>query len=175
MKSYSDCTLTSSLLFPMLGLERILNRTTGLIDSYVGWYPLTKDDWGNSIFVLTKPDLNKDLKNFLLTHPQYVCDYTVKDGLLFEFKIDEDYRDVVKTFLKGKYSHIDKDYVKKFIPKMKMDPIARKQYVSTNYMIVNKWDSLKQMWEEDLDVTLPEGAEVWSRPEKEKEIYEYTD
>jgi len=42
-----------------------------------------------------------------------------------------------------------------------------------NYKILTRHESVKKRWEERLNVTLPDGAEVWSKPEKEKEILNY--
>lgn len=41
-------------------------------------------------------------------------------------------------------------------------------------MILNKDPQLREYWEQTLDAVLPEDAEVWSRPEKEEEVKNYT-
>lgn len=40
-------------------------------------------------------------------------------------------------------------------------------------MVFDRSAHLKYYWESVLNTTLPDDAEVWSKPEKESEIYEY--
>lgn len=40
-------------------------------------------------------------------------------------------------------------------------------------MVLNKHESLKQYWEEQIQSSLPDDAEVWFKPEMKDEIYKF--
>lgn len=40
-------------------------------------------------------------------------------------------------------------------------------------MILNKHPHIKKEWEDIIGVEIPEDAEVWSRPTKNEEVYNY--
>ena len=90
---------------------------------------------------------------------------------------DDDKETIIMPFVKGKYSQINRTYVKENFPEKEligMDVFGRQQFRKlTNWKILNRDESLKDWWEEKLAVSLPEGAEVWSRPEKAQEIFKY--
>lgn len=67
----------------------------------------------------------------------------------------------------GKYSKIDRDYVAKHFPN---DPGHR---LYGNRLVLDKSGVLRKLIEEELDVKLPKGAEVWARPKLEQEVYAY--
>ena len=84
------------------------------------------------------------------------------------FKVPEEYEGIVKQFLKGKYSRIDRDYVAENFPKIEI--IDGNYYYTNNWKILTQHESLKRYWEAEIDAELPEDAEVWSRPIKNDEI-----
>lgn len=67
----------------------------------------------------------------------------------------------------GKYSKIDRDYVVKHFPN---DPGHR--YYG-NRLVLDRSPILRKLIEKELDVTLPKGAEVWSKPSLTSEVYAY--
>jgi len=82
----------------------------------------------------------------------------------FIFKILDDYKDECKKFLKGKYSKFDAIYklrILDFHNKDIEDPIGQ---------ILYKSPTRKEQMEEALDCILPKGSELYSIPQKEKEI-----
>lgn len=82
-----------------------------------------------------------------------------EDGyLVFKFKIPIQYlANVVKPFLEGRYSEIDKVYLKNFPPNL--------------LAVVNKATSWRNYWEKSIGVPLPKDAEVWSTPTKKTELW----
>ena len=90
---------------------------------------------------------------------------------------DEQKSTIVAPFLEGKYSKIDREYVSKHFPEKEFtgfDVFNAPQYkFLVNYKILTKSQELKNWWEERLNCSLPEDAEVWSKPEKKNEIFAY--
>lgn len=72
--------------------------------------------------------------------------------------------------MEGKYSEIDRDYVKTNFPKYNSNASE-----SINYKILTKSKELKEYWETILDVELDSDAEVWSIPELKDEIKYYAE
>jgi len=92
---------------------------------------------------------------------------------LLVFKIpEEDYYQVVTPFMKGKYSEISREYVdKNFSPIVRIGNVA---VTDITYSILKKSQALREEWEELLNTTLPEDAEVWSTPDIDnEETYNY--
>ena len=79
--------------------------------------------------------------------------------------------EIVDPFLKGKYSEIDRTYVRSHFKQVIMN--GYEGIFSKNWMVLNKSPHLKREWESILGVELPEDAEVWSRPTKNEEVYNY--
>jgi hypothetical protein len=109
--------------------------------------------------------------DYITSNPFFLTRYmTPKSTLMFRFSLSPGAREnIVKPFLDGKYSKIDRDYVKEHFNKL----VSGGSQLSTNWMILNKHESLRKYWEEQIGTTLPQDAEVWSRPEKIDEIYNY--
>lgn len=86
--------------------------------------------------------------------------------LVFRLK-DEDKEKVVTPFLKGEYSKVDRTYVERNFPANPLHPNAASR------LVFDKSDITRKYWENLLQVSLPEGAEVWSKPRKNEEVYGY--
>jgi len=109
----------------------------------------------------------------LKTHKRFVTSYNLnEDHRMFVFSFEDNFKQsVVSPFLAGKYSKIDRDYVNMFFPREIISGITRRP--SMNWMILNKSPKIREQWEDILDVSLPEDAEVWSRPLETEEIHEF--
>jgi len=79
---------------------------------------------------------------------------------------EEDQKNIVTPFLKGKYSEIDRDYVKTFDRWQVVDGFYEP---SKTYMIFTKDTRLKEDWEQKIGVEFTDEQEVWSRPLIENE------
>lgn len=91
--------------------------------------------------------------------------------LLIEFP--EDYKQtIVQPFLEGKYSKINRQYVNQYYKPFTMNEHGER-IMSRNWMILHKHDDLRKEWENILDMNLPDDAEVWSRPTKYEEVYNF--
>lgn len=92
---------------------------------------------------------------------------------------EEENENIVKPFLNGKFSEMSKDLINSY-PKLvdtgKVHTLRgsmRKVLgFSLQKKICTKSRDLREFWENYLDVTLPQDAEVWSKPELKDEYYQ---
>lgn len=148
-----------------------------LADTYIGNFDWEGDNnWGEYYYVKTEKDYSTGLMENLRVHPMYVRDYYTEEGnqiIIFKFT-PEQREKIIKPFLEGKYSEIDREYVNKYFRRN-----APSGKISTNWQILNKAPALRKHWERELNVTpyirisIPEEAEVWSKVKKEHEILNY--
>ncbi len=129
--------------------------------------------WGNYFYIMLKNDAPDSLKELLKAHRQYVHQYSPEEGkTMFVFKItSEQYITIVEPFLRGKYSEIDRDYVRLRFPRISDGQL------STNYLILTKDPILKAYWESDekIGMSLPDNAEVWSKAKRQDEVYGFVE
>lgn len=152
---------------------------TKLDNTYIGnrdWEGT--DNWGDYYYVRTKTDYSKSLLKELRDHKMYIDYYCDDDGntiIVFRFS-NEQKEKIVQPFIEGKYSEIDRDYVKKYFRRT-----TSSGRISTNWQILNKAKELWKHWMQELNVTpyirinIPEDAEVWSKIKKELEILNFTE
>lgn len=162
---------SASFILPTLGLDYSVLKRNGFQTTYLGDARLS--DWrstlGEKLYVELDSTCSSTYLKELTKHPQYSNLRMDGDNYLIEFDIPKKWKEtVVDKFIEGKYSEIDRDYVKTYFPK----------YTSTasesmNYKILTKSEELKEYWETILDVELDQDAEVWSIPELEDEIKNY--
>lgn len=161
---------SAGLIAPVMGLHNMLFYNN-LLNCYVGnvEYEGT-DNWGDYIYIEVNYTCPKELLESLQKHDWYKTEIdSLNQTIILVFEPDENTKTkILKPFIEGKYSKIDKDYVEKYFNYKEIDgskPINR--------MIFDKDPKLKEYWENKIEVSLPENAEVWSAPKKEKEIYGY--
>lgn len=144
----------------------------GLASSYAGNYDYTGDDtWGEHLSLLYRTrDITEEQIDIIRKNKGYVHEYDPDtDHIMFVLKIPTKYKkNVVTPFLKGEYSKIDREYVN-----ANFKQTASNGSYSTNWLILTKDKSLRKFWEDQIGVPLPHDAEVWSRPLKEDEVYNY--
>jgi len=105
-------------------------------------------------------------------HPQYRDQY-VPSGkpdithLVFDIPAEAK-QTIVAPFLLGKYSLIDRKYAEE-----KFNKLNDKGETVGNYLILTKDPRVLDYWLHVRDLYIPEDQEVWSKPEKEFEIYNY--
>lgn len=164
-------TKTTSFIRPIIDIPYQTLINNGFEDAYLGMYSKTKDEWGKSIFLSFKIErISEYVRKLLINHSDFVSITIDKDLLIFEIKVNyEDYTKIIVPFLNGKYSQICRDYVTKNFPKILLNP----RRISSNWKVLTKHPDLKKYWEDRIGVTFTEDQEVWSRPEKEDEIYGY--
>lgn len=166
---------SSSFILPILGLDIAWLYKIGLSNTYMGSNHFSGEQnvWGEYFFLefhndkLGESDISK-----LRACPYYISEYDPNDYIThIVFNIPQEYKEgVVKPFLEGKFSKIDRNYVNTF-----HGPTIRngKQEIGYNYKILTKHHEPRSYWEMRLGMSLPPDAEVWPRPEPSDEIYMY--
>ena len=179
-----------SFIFPELevGYQSLVQR--GLVNSYMGSeeYP-TENRWGDVFILEFSVPLSEGDLTWIMSNKYYKDNYISSSGthhVVYEFT--EDFKQkVVKPFLEGKYSQIDRDYVESKFAKNIIDANTGKLTPAPNYRILTKDPSIldywkydytnlqdpvdKRFWATQTTLHIPEDAEVWSRPLQENEIY----
>lgn len=106
----------------------------------------------------------KELEN----NKYYKCTIDVnKKEVLYVFDIPEDLFDIVDLFMDGKYSYLpNKDIIIGFL--MKNFGLTLENKI---IKILNRDESLKQELEDQLNVRIPDGIDLSSPPDKDKENF----
>lgn len=127
--------------------------------------------WGDKFIIEVDPHKdNIDYTNVLTSHEFFLNKEEINTNQHhYIFSIPESIKDaIVKPFLEGKYSELPQWYKDSgYYPKYHKDGS-----LNVNYQILNKDPALKSIWEYLIGVPLDD-QEVWSKPEREDEIYEY--
>lgn len=151
----------------------------GLASSYIGHAGYEGDDnWGKFLYLEYEYDKNRELTyKEIRSHSQYVTEFHDDEFIFFVLRFTDKQRiGIVDPFIVGQYSKIDRDYVASHFPKY-----TQQGSISNNWRILVKDDwnrpdyipSLKSYWEIKTGCSLPDNAELWSRPMKRDEVYNY--
>ena len=163
---------TTSFILPILDLDWPTLQDFGFQNSYIGDKTYSgNEDWDKFIYIKFNAEkmsrkLKKDLRSHTLYHDSY---YPKLNEFIVVFKpTKEDADTIIKPFISGKYSEIDRKYVTDCFPENTI--VDGKYRQSSNWQILNKSKSMREYWEEKLDANLGE-QEVWSKPEKSEEVH----
>lgn len=115
--------------------------------------------------------MDEALSEYLKSHPLFERIHIPMEGMTsFVFRLPEgDKEKVIKPFLEGKYSKVDRAYVEEHFPDM---PGHR---LYANRLTFDRSPILKAYWEEKIGAELSDEAEVWSKPQKKIEVYGYNE
>ena len=174
-------TKTTSFLLPACGLDVAILFEHGFINAYLddeGYDKSSSEE--EDIFLLFKPDSFESdfeiLCEVLRNHPNFMEEYDPCEGhVIIRFKLNDKWKHIKKELMTGKYSQIDREYVKEFYNAKVV--VGEDMYGnllfkdSANYQILTKSPVLRGRWEERLGVTFKEDYEVCSKLVLEKEIY----
>lgn len=132
--------------------------------------PEFSEDFNGQLYVLFKSGMSDNLVNFLTSHTAFKTTYSPKDGLqMFVFSYDpEQIEGVVKPFLRGAFSKIDRAYVERYFP------AVASHHNYTTRKVLDRHPDYKEYWERRIGVELPSDAEVWSKPEIKDETFNRT-
>jgi hypothetical protein len=184
MSSKKKWTKTTSFLIPATGLDVHILLEYGLINAYMNdhTYEKNKDDSEVDIYLLfaSQQVYNKDYDYFYKTLREYECfldEYEIEEGTVFRFKLEEEWKHIKAELSSSQYSKIDRKYVNMFFPPeivyakdMYGNPLTKKSH---NYRILIKDPSLRDEWEEKLDVHISEDLELWDKLYPQEEILHY--
>lgn len=135
--------------------------TSDFVDTYL---KKDEEDPGKFIYYLYERTVDPKIVSYFEAHKSFVERQDTEDGkILLKMRVDDEaFEKVMKPFLAGKYSQVDKDYVEKYFS----TPAKR-----TARMIFDRDPSLRDQLERDLDVRLPHDAEVYSKVDIKQETY----
>jgi hypothetical protein len=158
-------TLTSSFILPILSIPFNKLQNNGFQNAYLGDSEI--GEYGEHLVLVMDSNKMNFSNNFLQDHEYYEYSYHPdEDTYVALFSVPEHLkRNVIDPFIKGKFSMIDRVYVK-----LNFSPIVGGK-PSRNWQILHKSPVLKAYWESELGCPLPEDAEVWSKPEIDKEFF----
>lgn len=166
---------SSYFLTPVLGINYTQSiYTPSFVDTYLARVEDVQCDEnscgidGTFMYFLYRDDVDPALANHFRNHNLFDTEFVPAQGyVLFRFRIpDNEVETVVKPFLAGRYSQIDRTYVDKNFP-------AGNASFAGNRAILTKAESMRKYWEDKIGQPLPEGAEVWSKPTLTNEVYGY--
>lgn len=156
---------TSQFLVFMLGVRLSEFIEYGFLNSYLG------DDehdphYNNCIYIRCKPVFSESFTDFcekLNKIDNFVIDYDLPNGeVMFVFKVPQKYHKDLIHFKNGKYSLLDKQYVKnRFRPG------------DFRYQICERTPERRKELETELKVLLEDQSELDSIPKPEHEIFRY--
>lgn len=169
-----EMTVTNLFLVPPLGIGRERLRLQNLIDAYI------KDagsdlEYTDVVYLLFKPDDMELFQEFVEEERQrtdlLIDEYDYAGGfIVLVYKTHPEDKEDIELIFKGQYSKISQRYKKK-IPAVVKQVIRglHKDSISLQYEIIAKSQNVKDWWKKELDIDIPEGSEVWSIPDLEKE------
>lgn len=169
-----EMTVTNLFLVPPLSIGRERLRLQNLIDAYI------KDagsdlEYTDVVYLLFKPDDMELFQEFVEEERQrtdlLIDEYDYAGGfIVLVYKTHPEDKEDIELIFKGQYSKISQRYKKK-IPAVVKQVIRglHKDSISLQYEIIAKSQNVKDWWKKELDIDIPEGSEVWSIPDLEKE------
>jgi hypothetical protein len=184
MSSKKKWTKTTSFLLPACGLDVATLLEHNFHNAYLNddKYEREVDDNEIDIFIVFNAaaydEEREDFFNVLRSHSLFLEEYDTSDHVVFRFKIDPKWNHVKKELSTSKYSKIDREYVDKYFGKSIItgrdhwgNPVFQ---TSNNWRILTKCPTLKEEWEEKLDVKISEDNELWEKLHPEEEIFRFT-
>ena len=165
-------TSTYYFLLPMLSIDHKKHSVCGINEVYLGCPEYQgNDDWGKYMYITYNnwkngdPQIKQEIKDSsidLFTNEV--------DGLItLVFEIPKKYEIDVQYFIRGEFSKIDKEYVNANFPVYLINSKGEK-ILNPNRGILDKADFIREAWEFEHNVKIPEDAEVWTKPSKDREL-----
>ncbi len=164
-------TKTTSFITPILKIPSSFLASNGFLNSYLGYYLKTGDTWGECIYLsFEESKLTEHMVSYLMKHEQFLSSMVDGNTRIFEFRVTESTQDaIVKPFLEGKYSKVDKDYVNNNFPKLTFSNGS--MTLNPKWKVFYKHPDWAKYWEQRIGITFNDNMEVWSKPLKQEEIY----
>lgn len=172
-------TISSKFLAPLTGLP-LHYLQASKFEIYLGDYSKTGEEWSDSLFLYLDSPINPIIE-MIGNDASYIDAYKPegKKGTMFRKELTvEEQNNILKPFIQGKYSEIDRTYVFEHFPKHKIVGIKNHRLIRElreDYMVLTKHPQLREFWELKLDVSLPEDAELYDKPIKSKEILNFNE
>jgi hypothetical protein len=146
-----------------------------IINTYLGNSEYeSNEDWGNFFYVELREDTPTILLSKARINEAYQHEYdTLTGSIMLIFRISDYQKDhIVTPFIKGKYSEIDRAYVREHFSQYIQGQLSfdyriltKDKYTPSRFILIRDY------WKRQIGIALPEDAEIWSIPSKEDEIY----
>lgn len=179
-RSSKTITKTSALLLPTIGLTYTWLSDHKFVNAFLKdkQTPHAYTDEKKYIFLLFDVETGtedwQDLIDEIKDDSSYIGDYSVRGRTMVVMGVPQKWNEVYDKFVLGQYSKIPREYVKQYFKPRLYDGQDRYGLAiwrpSKNYLILTGSDLLRKQIEFDLNVELPEDAEVFSKP-NEFEFY----
>lgn len=158
-------TTSYYLLLPMLGIEYQDHLHCGIDEVYLGCPEYTgNEELGEYMFITYKnwKSAKDDVRERISSISK--DSFTNETNGLYTkvFDIPEEYKIDIEYFKRGDYSKINKEYVEKYFPKYIEEDGIQIKY--PNRMIFDKDPDLRDAWDLEYNVQIPEDTEVWPKP-----------
>lgn len=121
---------------------------------------------GECFFVHYTEEVDPTLHKQLTSKPVFREKLTTDAGVLYVFNVpEEEFKTIVRPFMRGEYSKVDREYVTEFFPN---DPHSK---IYTNRLIFDKSPTMRDYWRYERGVDIPEDAEVYSKMKEADETF----
>lgn len=174
-------TKTSSFLVPACDLDVAILLDYGFINAFLHdeSYDKKNDNYEDIYLLFEYNSINdnfEDLCSVLRSHENFLEEYDPQEGyVMIRFKLNDKWKHIKDQLISGKYSLIDREYVKEFFnPKVIVGESMYGEYLykdSVNYQILTKSPVLRERWEDKLGVKFKDEYEVCSKPDMKEEVY----
>jgi hypothetical protein len=168
-------TITSIFIVPTLKIDRDKLKENGYLNGYMS--DVRRDiQYQNAVYLLFQPSNLDKFREFLDDEyqrtKQLIDDYDYEEGfVVVVYTLDNKWKKDFAIIRQGKYSKTSKVYQQEF---PKIIKILRnglyKDDISLQFRIFTKDESLRQYWEDKLDMNFTDDMEVWDGFDIENEI-----
>ena len=168
-------TITSIFIVPTLKIDRDKLKENGYLNGYMS--DVRRDiQYQNAVYLLFQPSNLDKFREFLDDEyqrtKQLIDDYDYEEGfVVVVYTLDDKWKKDFAIIREGKYSKTSKVYQQEF---PKIIKILRnglyKDDISLQFRIFTKDESLRQYWEDKLDMNFTDDMEVWDGFDIENEI-----
>jgi hypothetical protein len=168
-------TITSIFIVPTLKIDRDKLKENGYLNGYMS--DVRRDiQYQNAVYLLFQPSNLDKFREFLDDEyqrtKQLIDDYDYEEGfVVVVYTLDNKWKKDFAIIREGKYSKTSKVYQQEF---PKIIKILRnglyKDDISLQFRIFTKDESLRQYWEDKLDMNFTDDMEVWDGFDIENEI-----
>lgn len=172
--SSKTVTKTSALLLPALGVDIKSVYDASMVNAFLKDLTAPKEFIGERLIYClfdfnSDNDIYAEFLEELQGYSSYIGMYkTTDDKTMVVFQIPEEWNEVYDHFVSGEYTKIPRNYVKKYFKPRLYDGQDRygisRWKASKNFMVLTGDEIIRKQIERDLEVEIPEGAEVFSKP-----------
>lgn len=158
---------TVPILSKLLNISYSLLKEKGMISLFIGEC-VDLDNIGKYLYMLCSEKTLED-DTHLISHKwykeKYDSIYFDKDYIIYKFSIPElEQKTIIRHFLNGDYSLIDREYVFKNFPEKNGNS------ENINYAILTKSDSYRDKLEDILNCNIPKNNELLDKPDYYSEV-----